>query len=312
MNATFAAPAKLNLFLHVIGRRADGYHLLESVFQLVDFGDVITVAVRPDGQILRLNQVVGVPAESDLAVRAARLLQQTCGITAGADLTLEKRIPLGAGLGGGSSDAATVMLALNRLWNLDLPRSRLMELGLALGADVPFFLFGRNAFASGVGERLAVAALPALWFVVLKPQVSIPTHEIFGQPDLTRNAKSVKMLDFSAAARFGAEKLVGCSDASGAGGDGAGAIFFPEPVFRNDLQPVAARMYPEVGKTLAWLAHAGQDALIGARMTGSGSCVFAGFGNRNAAESVFAQRPPDIGGFVASGLECHPLIDFAH
>ena len=300
MKAVFSAPAKLNLFLHVTGRRADGYHLLESVFHLVDFGDIITVSTRTDGAIRRLNAIAGVPAESDLTVRAARLLQQSAGVSEGADLTVDKRIPMGGGLGGGSSDAATVLLALNRLWRLEWPRAQLMELGLALGADVPFFLFGRNAFATGIGEHLAPVDLPELWFVVLTPQASVPTHEVFGSPELTRNAKSVKMLDFSAEARAGAGL-----------GAKAGRAFFDEPAFRNDLQPVVVVKYPAVGEALAWLGRVGANALVSARMTGSGACVFAGFDSRQSAEAVFAQRPADAGGFVASGLKHHPLIDFA-
>ncbi len=297
MSTTYFAPAKLNLFLHVTGRRADGYHLLESVFQLIDFGDTLTIDVRAGGVIRRVNQVAGVPEETDLAVRAARLLQLDCGTPHGAELTIEKRIPLGGGLGGGSSDAATVLLALNRLWGLHYSRQRLIALALSLGADVPFFVFGQTAFAQGVGERLAPLDLPPLWYVVVIPPVSVPTAAIFQSPELTRNAKSVKIADFSA----------------------GGQIWFPEPAFRNDLQPVAETKYPEIGRLIEWLRSAcakaaaadstaaGSAASISARMTGSGACVFAGFGSEEAAQTVLAQRPAGVGGFVARGLSHHPL-----
>ena len=296
MSTTYFAPAKLNLFLHVTGRRADGYHLLESVFQLIDFGDTLTIETRPDGVIRRVNEVAGVPPAHDLAVRAAQLLQHHSGTLQGADLTLEKRVPLGGGLGGGSSDAATVLLALNRLWGLHHSRQQLMALALALGADVPFFVFGQNAFAQGIGERLEPVDLPPLWYVVVIPPVSAPTAAIFAAPELTRNAKSVKIADFSA----------------------GGQIWFPEPLFRNDLQPVAETAYPEIGQLAAWLraacvriAAAGKTAAaISARMTGSGACVFAGFGSKAAAQAVLALRPAGVGGFVAQGLGHHPLHDF--
>ena len=297
MSTTYFAPAKLNLFLHVTGRRADGYHLLESVFQLIDFGDTLTIETRADGVIRRVNVVADVPPEHDLAVRAAQLLKHHSGTLQGADLTLEKRIPLGGGLGGGSSDAATVLLALNRLWALHYSQQQLMALAPTLGADVPFFVFGQTAFAQGVGERLEPVNLPPLWYVVVIPPVSVPTAAIFASPQLTRNAKSVKMADFSA----------------------GGQIWFPEPAFRNDLQPVAETAYPEIGQLIEWLRSAcvkaaavdstaaGSVASISARMTGSGACVFAGFGSEEAAQAVCAQRPVGIGGFVARGLSRHPL-----
>ena len=298
---TFFAPAKLNLFLHVTGRRADGYHLLESVFQLVDFGDTLQLAVRADSVIRRVNPVEGVPEDDDLAVRAAKLLQAEAGLVPqaeagfaspapvkplGVDIYLDKRIPLGGGLGGGSSDAATVLLALNRLWQLGLTRERLMQIGLGLGADVPFFIFGQNAFATGAGEALQPVALPQRWFVVLKPQVSVPTAAIFRAPELTRNAKSVKIADFS-----------------------AGAWAFAKPSFRNDLEPVAITQFPAVGRALQWLGRQDENAVVKARMSGSGACVFAAFDAPAEAEAVFAQRPPELGGFVAQGLQRHPLAE---
>ena len=312
MSTTYFAPAKLNLFLHVTGRRDDGCHLLESVFQLIDFGDTLTIETGSDGVIRRVNLVAGVPPGHDLAVRAAQLLQQTSGTRHGADLTLEKRIPLGGGLGGGSSDAATVLLALNRLWGLGYSRQQLMDLALSLGADVPFFVFGQSAFAQGVGERLEAVEVPPLWYVVAQPPVSVPTATIFASPELTRNAKSVKIADFSA----------------------GGQNLFAEPAFRNDLQPVAMAKYPEIGRVIEWLRSAcAQPAagsataapvavapaelagvaavIISPRMTGSGACVFAGFDSESAAQTVFAQRPAGVGGFVARGLSRHPLHDFA-
>ena len=235
----FFAPAKLNLFLHVTGRRADGYHLLETVFQLIDFGDTVRLAVRSDGGIRRVNALAGIPEADDLTVRAAQLLKTETGCALGVDIEIEKRIPIGGGLGGGSSDAATVLLALNRLWNLGLARARLMELGLKLGADVPFFIFGGNAFATGVGEELQALELPSHSFVVLKPQVDVPTAAIFRSPDLTRNAKSVKIADFPTGVIVG--RL-----ADGQTGVSVGVSAFAAPAFRNDLEAVAKAQFPAV------------------------------------------------------------------
>src|SRR5438045_1991606 len=187
MDLIIPAPAKLNLFLHVVGRRPDGYHELESLMVLLDFGDTLTLQLRDGGQVRRLNAVSGVPPEEDLCVRAARLLQDETGTRCGVDITLDKRIPLGSGLGGGSSDAASVLLALNRLWKLRLSRSRLLAVALRLGADVPFFVFGQAAFARGVGEYLLAATLPRLDTVVVIPPVHVPTAQIFAAPELQRN-----------------------------------------------------------------------------------------------------------------------------
>ncbi|MDD5329833.1 MAG: 4-(cytidine 5'-diphospho)-2-C-methyl-D-erythritol kinase [Sulfuricella sp.] len=276
MPAAFPAPAKLNLFLHVVGRRPDGYHLLQTVFRFVDYGDSLTFAVRGDGAIRRVNPLAGLDPEQDLCVRAARLLQQETGCGKGVDITLEKRLPMGGGLGGGSSDAATTLLALNRLWNLDLSRSALQEMGLRLGADVPVFVFGESAFAEGVGEKLRPVALPEAWYVVLVPPVAVPTAEIFAAGELTRDTKPIKMLHFS----------TGCG--------------------RNDLEPVVCRKYPQVAECLAWLKQFGD-----ARMSGSGACVFAGFASEEEARGVFSRRPAELAGFVAKGLHRHPLHDFA-
>ena len=288
-SASFFAPAKLNLFLHVRGRREDGYHLLESVLQLIGFGDDVHITVRDDGVIRRTGAMPGVPEADDLVVRAARALKDASRSPLGADLAVEKRIPQGGGLGGGSSDAATVLLALNWLWGLDLPRADLARLGLALGADVPFFIGGCNAFASGIGEHLTPVDLPSRWFLVLTPSCQVPTAEIFRSPELTRNSKSVKMEDFS-----------------------AGIVSsFPEHLFRNDLQSVACAAFAPVADAVRWLRGYDARAVIAARMTGSGACVFAAFATEAAARQVLRECPAGVTGFVAPGLSAHPLAGFA-
>lgn len=274
----FSAPAKLNLFLHVVGRRADGYHELQSVFVLIDRCDALEIGVRRDGQIHLLAPLAGVPVERDLAYRAARLLQQRAGCRLGADIRLHKRLPMGGGLGGGSSDAATVLLALNRLWGLDLSRQTLQDLALTLGADVPFFVFGRNALAEGIGERLTEVPIPPASYVVLVPPVSVSTPLIFADPGLTRDTPRRTMAALARGPGFVAEDL------------------------RNDLQAVAVGHYPVIGDYLDWLGRFGA-----ARMSGSGACVFAGFGVRRQAEQVFAQRPAGMQGFVADRLSRHPF-----
>ena len=279
MNApqhSFPAPAKLNLMLRVVGRRADGYHLLQTVFRFIDYGDTLTFGVRGDGVVTRVNAVPGIAAEDDLSVRAARLLQRASGTGFGAEITLEKRLPAGGGLGGGSSDAATTLLALNRLWRLDLPRTRLLELALQLGADVPVFVFGDNAFAEGIGERLTPIALPPAWYVVLTPPVAVSTARVFSHPELKRDSKMITIQSFSV--------------------ESAG----------NDLEPLVCREYPEVARHLGWLRQ-----FAPARMTGSGAGVFAGFATENAARDVLARLPATMKGFVAQGLMQHPLRDLA-
>ncbi|HLY96036.1 MAG: 4-(cytidine 5'-diphospho)-2-C-methyl-D-erythritol kinase [Sideroxydans sp.] len=281
---TCPAPAKLNLFLHVVGRRADGYHLLQTLFRFIDLNDTLHFTSRADGEVRRVNALDGVPAEQDLCVRAARLLQRETGCRLGVDIELEKRIPMGGGLGGGSSDAATTLLALNHLWQLGLSRERLMQLGLTLGADVPVFVFGENAFAEGVGERLQPYPLPDAWYVVLCPPVHVPTVQIFTHPELTRNTISMTMR----ALPKGPDFRVGRQ----AGGLSLG----------NDLQAVACKLYPEVAEHLAWLAK-----FAPALMTGSGACVFAEFATEAEAQAVLQQLPPNMRGFVAHGLQQHPL-----
>ncbi|WP_028536081.1 4-(cytidine 5'-diphospho)-2-C-methyl-D-erythritol kinase [Paludibacterium yongneupense] len=272
---SYPAPAKLNLSLKVVGRRDDGYHLLETVFRFIDFSDEVALAVRDDGIIELLTPIAGVPPESDLTVRAARLLQQTTGVTQGVSIRLDKRIPMGGGLGGGSSDAATVLLALNRAWGCALSRERLMELGLSLGADVPVFIFGRNAFATGIGECLSEIGVPQAWYLVLHPGVQVPTAKVFSSPLLTRNSPL-----------------------------GIMPILETTQQRRNDLQSVVCEMFPEVDRALTELGKYGSPL-----MTGSGSCVFLEFASRQEAEKVYRLVSDRYSGFVAEGLARHPLFD---
>jgi len=273
---SYPAPAKLNLMLRVTGRRADGYHLLQTVIRFIDYGDTLTFRVREDGAIRRVNEVAGVPAAEDLAVRAARRLRVACGTRLGADITLEKRLPLGGGLGGGSSDAATALLALNQVWRAGLPRERLLALALELGADVPVFVGGENALAEGIGERLTPLSLPPAWYLVLTPPVEVPTARIFSHIQLKRDSKPIKITAFSV--------------------EQAG----------NDLEPVVCREYPEVARHLEWLRR-----MAPAWVTGSGACVFAAFPTEPAARRVLEQVPEGMRGFVAQGLTRHPLRDLA-
>jgi len=271
---SWPAPAKINLFLHVVGRRADGYHLLQTVFRFLDHGDELRFAPRSDGAIVLATPLPGVAPESDLTVRAARLLREHAGIAAGVTITLTKRLPLGGGLGGGSSNAATTLVALNRLWNCRLPPAALQRLGLALGADVPVFVHGHACFAEGVGERFTDVALPPAWYLVTVPEVAVPTAEIFGAPELRRDTPAIRPADWR----------------PGMGG--------------NDLEPVACRLYPEVARHLDWLRARGP-----ARMSGSGACCFAEFATKSAACSALAALPPGMRGFVARGLDSHPILN---
>lgn len=271
----FPAPGKLNLFLHVVGRRPDGYHLLQTVLRLVDRADRVGVRTRTDGRILRMHRTPGIAEADDLCLRAARALKERTGTAQGAEIALEKVLPIGGGMGGGSSDAATVLIALNRLWNLGCSREELTRLALDLGADVPFFVFGGNAIGEGIGERLRGLSLPPAWYLVLTPQVTVSTKEIFTHGALTRNSKTLKLPPFFA-------------------GQG-----------RNDLEAVACGLYAEVAEHLAWLRQHG-----GGRMTGSGGCVFAGYASESDARAVHGQLPADMRGFVTRGLERHPLADW--
>jgi len=272
----FPAPGKLNLLLHVLGRRADGYHLLQTVFRLIEFGDRVGIALRGDGQIRRLDTLPGVPAEQDLCARAARLLQQRCSTRQGADLALEKNLPMGGGLGGGSSDAATTLIVLNRLWNAGQSRGELQLLAAQLGADVPFFVFGENALGEGIGELLTALTLPAAWYLVLVPPAALSTAEIFSDNALTRNTKPLKIPPFFS---------------------GLGA---------NDLEAVALRRRPEIATHLQWLRARRPQA----RMTGSGACVFAEFATQVEARAALGELPGAMRGFVARGLDRHPLYEF--
>ena len=271
----YPAPAKLNLFLHVVGRRPDGYHLLQTAYRLIDLCDWLRFTPRRDGQIRLARAIPGIDERDELAVRAARLLRAEGGAAQGADIEIEKHIPIGAGLGGGSSDCATALAALNRLWGLSLPKEKLADLALALGADVPFFLFGENAFGEGVGERLTPLELPSAWYVVLVPPVSVLTREIFASSELTRNSKTITISSFSAG--FG----------------------------RNDLEPIVCGRYAEVAAHLEWLRQFGD-----ARMTGSGACVFVEFATEREARSVLSRMPADMRGFVVRGLDRQPLAAF--
>jgi 4-diphosphocytidyl-2-C-methyl-D-erythritol kinase len=272
----YPAPAKLNLFLHVVGRRADGYHRLQSALALIDRADGLRFAVRNDRRIARVNDVAGVASEEDLAVRAARLLQEASATMLGVDIEVEKRIPVGGGLGGGSSDAATALVVLNRLWKTGLDEGALAKLGLVLGADVPFFIFGRNAWAEGVGDELTELEIPPRWYVVLTPPVQVSTAAVFAAAELTRDTEPLKMEDFSAR---------------------------PESfTFGNDLERVVCARYPQVREHLEWLRGRGT-----ARMTGSGSCVFAPYESMDAARRVLDELPAAMSGFVAQGLRRHPL-----
>ncbi|MEO6025003.1 MAG: 4-(cytidine 5'-diphospho)-2-C-methyl-D-erythritol kinase [Burkholderiales bacterium] len=271
----YPAPAKLNLFLHVVGRRANGYHLLQTVFTFIDRCDYLSFALRDDGVVERTSGPDDIPPEQDLCVRAARLLRAKTRTVRGVSISLEKHLPTGAGLGGGSSDAATTLIVLNRLWNLNLSRERLQEIALELGADVPVFVFGQSAFAEGMGEQLTAITVPHAWYVVLTPPVHVATLSIFADPDLTRNSIPIKILDFSSA------------------------------LLRNDLEPVAKRHHGEIKQYLQWL-----DDYAPARMTGSGGAVFASFGRREDAQRVFDAKPEAMQGFIAAGWQRHPLAEF--
>ncbi|GAB4464448.1 MAG: 4-(cytidine 5'-diphospho)-2-C-methyl-D-erythritol kinase [Burkholderiaceae bacterium] len=273
------APAKLNLFLHVVGRRADGYHELQSVFVPIELADTLDFESRDDGAIERTGDVVG-DVERDLAVRAARLLQAESATALGVSIHVEKRIPAGSGMGGGSSDAATTLIALNRLWNLHWTRERLAALALRLGADVPFFLGPGPAFVEGIGERIAPIDWPRSHFAVVYPQVAVSTAEIFADPGLTRHAKLTTMPAFSA------ERSA-----------------FPRALFgANDLEPVVRRRAPAVDAAIAHLAHYGP-----ARMTGSGSAVFVPVESEERARAAIADLPDGWTGWSVQSLPEHPL-----
>jgi len=267
------APAKLNLFLHITGRRPDGYHNLQTLFQLLDYGDRLDFEVNASGAIEVAPALTDVPPEDNLIYQAATLLQQTTGCTLGASIHLHKRLPMGGGLGGGSSDAATTLLALNSLWRLQLSRKQLMAIGQQLGADVPVFIFGHSAWAEGVGEQLSAVAIPAEWYLVLAPDAQISTAKIFNHQGLTRNTHPIKIRAFL------------------------------ERGGRNDCQAVVEALYPQVKKARLWLAQFAE-----ARLTGTGACLFARFASEADARSVLEQMPAPWQGFVAKGINESPLL----
>jgi 4-diphosphocytidyl-2-C-methyl-D-erythritol kinase len=276
--SVWPAPAKLNLFLHIVGRRADGYHELQTCFQFIDLCDEITLTVRNDGQIRRVKDIPGLPAEVDLCVRAARALKEVSGSILGVDIGLHKKIPVGGGLGGGSSDAATCLVALNQLWGLHLPPQKLAAIGVKLGADVPVFVHGRVAWAEGVGERLTPLYPPLAPnepnYLILKPNVSVSTAEVFQDPELTRNSPPITIHGFLAS-----------------GG-------------RNDCLGVVRRRFPQVAHALDWLSVYGS-----ARLTGTGACVFLACETMELGQEIIAKLPPEFEGFLARGLNDSPLLE---
>jgi 4-diphosphocytidyl-2-C-methyl-D-erythritol kinase len=274
-HGVWSAPAKLNLMLHVVGRREDGYHELQTVFQLIDLCDRIEIAVRTDGSISRPHGPSGVREEDDLVVRAARALQQVSGIRLGAQISIRKRIPMGGGLGGGSSDAATTLVALNQMWGTGYSAAQIADFGRALGADVPVFVFGRSAWAEGIGDQLTPAVLPGdSWFLVIYPGIHVPTAAVFQAAELTRNSPPTTMRGFL------------------------------ETGGRNDCEAVVRARFPAVGEALDWL---GRHAV--ARLTGTGSCVFARFARAEDAERVAARVPDTWRAYVARGINESPLLD---
>lgn len=287
------APAKLNLFLHVIGRRSDGYHELQTAYTLIDLCDLLDFERRVDGAIVREGDIIG-SVEEDLAVSAAHALKEYAGTTHGVTIEVTKRIPAGSGMGGGSSDAATTLIALNRLWDLGLSRPQLSEIGLRLGADVPFFLHGRNAYAEGIGERLTTIEIPTTWFAIIWPRIHVSTREIFNDPGLTRNSKATKMRALSVAAdSVAAENPAGESSAN---------TFEISSLGVNDLELVARRRYPTIDQALKRLERLGA-----ARMTGSGSAVFMAAESRAQGELAIADLPQGWSGWVVEAVHEHPL-----
>jgi 4-diphosphocytidyl-2-C-methyl-D-erythritol kinase len=272
--SVWPAPAKLNLFLHVVGRRGDGYHLLQTVFQLLDWGDTVRLRLRLDGTIRRVDPLPDVAVAADLTVRAAQALQVACRSRFGADIAIEKRIPIGGGLGGGSSDAATTLVALNVLWSAGLDEDQLAALGLTLGADVPVFVHGRSAWAEGIGERLHALDLPEHWYVVIDPGVAVSTADLFGAPDLTRDAPHLTI-----------------------------PLFVSGVATINVFEPVVRERFSAVARALDWLS-----GYANARLSGSGGCVFATFDTREAAAAVIKECPPGMRGFAARGVARSPLI----
>lgn len=272
---TVTAPAKLNLFLHITGQRDDGYHLLQTIFQFLDYSDSIELTCREDTSINRLSELAGVPAEDDLVVKAARLLQRHCDNHLGVDISVDKVLPMGGGLGGGSSNAASVLVGLNHLWGCGLSQQELMDLGVQLGADVPVFIFAQAAWAEGVGERLEVVDLPEKWFLVIKPSINVSTAKVFSNSQLRRDCSTITIRDF----------LTGQT--------------------HNVCEKPVREMYPEVDRALDDLAQFGE-----AKLTGTGACVFAAFDNQGEAEKALSKLSKKWDGFVAKGINQTPLKEF--
>lgn len=275
MNTTLEllSPAKLNLFLHITGRRADGYHNLQTLFQLLNYGDTLRFKVRTDNKIILSPQIPGVAFEDNLIIKAVRILQKYTGVTYGADIQLEKRLPMGGGIGGGSSNAATTLVALNFLWQCSLSSMQLQQLGLQLGADVPVFVNARTAWAEGVGEALQPIEMPENWFLVVQPDCHVSTQQIFSHKDLTRDSPAIKVAAFL------------------------------EQGGQNACQALVRRLYPQVDEALNWFAEHGYHA----KLTGTGACVFAQFTTTEAAQQVLQSLPKQLPGFVAQGINQSPL-----
>ena len=266
------APAKINLFLHITGQRDDSYHLLQTAFQFLDYGDVLQFGVHDNPSISLSTAIDGVDDEDNLIIRAARALQASANIQQGVNITIEKRLPIGGGLGGGSSNAATTLLALNQLWQCHLSKTELAQLGLTLGADVPIFLHGEAAWAEGVGEQLSPISPPEPWYAVIAPDCHVSTAEVFSSQELTRDCEPITISRFLS-------------------GEG-----------RNICEDVVTKLYPQVSEALSWLGQYGK-----ARMTGTGACIFASFDSRAQAQQVITAIPAHWQGFVAKGCNCSPL-----
>ncbi|MDX2348754.1 MAG: 4-(cytidine 5'-diphospho)-2-C-methyl-D-erythritol kinase [Porticoccus sp.] len=273
MTLSLPAPAKINLFLHVTGRRADGYHNLQTLFQLLDHGDQLDFAINSDGDIHLSPSISGVPQENNLIYRAARALQQYSGCAQGADIHLHKRLPMGGGLGGGSSDAATTLLGLNALWQLALPTEVLLDIGAQIGADVPVFVLGHTAWAEGIGDQLTPVEMPNDWYLILTPDIQVSTAEVFTHECLTRNTHPIKIRAFL------------------------------EQGGQNDCQTVVETLYPEVKRARQWLAQFAET-----RLTGTGASLFAHFASETDAKSVLEQIPVPWQGFIAKGVNQSPLL----
>ncbi len=269
----WTAPAKLNLFLHILGRRSDGYHNLQTLFQLIDYGDRIAFDVSHHNSIRRVTDIKGVASSKDLMVQAARALQLSCGSANGVDIYIEKRLPMGGGLGGGSSDAATTLLVLNQLWGCELPVSELVKLGRQLGADVPVFIQGTSAWAEGIGDELTAIALPQMYYLVIKPAVEVATKGLFAAQELTRDCSPIRIRDF------------------------------PGLDMKNVFEPLVREKYPQVDQAMHWL-----EQFVPARLTGTGSCIFAEFSDKNEAAKVLTLMPDDYQGFIAQGVNQSPVL----